>query len=306
MIGENFFATRHAKPERYKTDIDPASKEYPDLTERGVEQAQEKARGEISDLINSAPENAVILIGATSDQPRTKQTAEIYGDELAKIQKDTHDENILVLTKKDIEAMADSQDNNTNKPGFAIGETVKVVKNIESIIKDNAEKKVVVDYPLMVKQLAYKYNNRWTDQNGNKTEYFSEILKKYNNNHEEAGKDWIANQGKLELPGGHIIHGPNPAQVGAEYLEGVRRLFDFAKKYIGERPLIVGEIGHQWDLDALVTYLSNNGKVDEESFIKATGGEIAGETEMTQFSLSNKEVKLKYRDREFTISQEKN
>ena len=299
-----FFATRHAKPERNKTEEDLGSKDYPDLTEKGVEQAKEKARGEILDLINDAPEGAVVLIGATSDQPRTKQTAEIYGDELSAIKKNDKASNLLVITKKEIEAMSENKNENSEKPGFSIENIIKVVKKIEAIITENADKKVVVDYPLMVKQLAYKYNNRWTDQNGKKTEYFSEILKKYNNNHEEAGKDWLANQGKLELPDGRVINGPDPAQVGAEYLKGVERMSNFAKEYVGGRPLIVGEVGHQWDLDALVTYLSNNGKVDLESFVKATGGDIAGETEMTQFNISDKEVKLKYRGKEFVVPQE--
>ncbi len=302
-----YFATRHAKPERNKSAEDPASKEYPDLTEGGVEQAKEKARGQILDLIKDAPEGAVILIGATSDQPRTKQTAEIYGDELAAVQREVKEENLVVITKSDIEAMVPEavrgsiSGQDKKQKSFMPGQIIGIVKKIEEIIRVNAGKKIVIDYPLMVKQLAYKYNNRWTDQAGNKTEYFSAILKKYNNNHEEAGKDWLANQGRLELPDGKVIQGPLPEQVGREYFEGAKRLHDFAKQYIGDRPLVVGEVGHQWDLDALVTSLANKGKVDNEAFERVTGGAIAGETEMTEFIVTDEGTRVKYRGKEFAV-----
>ena len=300
MNEEKFFATRHARPERNKTVDDPASLEYPDLTNGGVEQAKERARGEIFDMIKNAPDEAVMVIAATSDQPRTKQTAEIYGDELAAMQKENQYDNLLVITKKDIEAMAEVGEGK-NKDDASISQNINVIKKLEEIIKTNQGKKIVIDYPLMVKQLAYKYNDRWTDKTGKKTEYFSEILKKHNNNHEEAGKDWIANGGRLELSDGRIINGPKPEQVGEEYLQGVQRLRDFAKKYVGERPLIVGEVGHQWDLDALVTYLGNQGKVDKDSFEKITGGKIAGEAEMAEFTVSDQETKVKYRNKEFVV-----
>lgn len=302
MNDKNFFATRHARPERNKTLDDPASKEYPDLTEAGVEQAKEKARGEILSLINNAPEGAVMIIAATSDQARTKQTTEIYGDELAAVQKENQNDNLLVITKRDIEAMGNNG-SEENGEGVSPRQIINTVKNLESIIKSNNEKKVVIDYPLMVKELAYKYHDRWTDKSGKKTEYCTEILKKHNNNHEEAGIDWLANNGRLELSDGRVINGPEPKQVAEEYFRGVQRLYSFAKKYVGERPLIVGEVGHQWDLDALVTYIGNQGKVDKESFDRITGGQIAGEAEMAEFTVSDKEAKIKYRNQEFVVSQ---
>lgn len=305
MNDEQFFATRHARPERNKTEVDLASKDYPDLTEGGVEQAKKKVRGEIFNLINKASENAVIIIAATSDQPRTKQTAEIYGDELAVMQKERKDSNLLVITKTDIEAMT-LDDKGENNAEFSPSRIINTVKKLDEIINSNKNKKIVIDYPLMIKELAYKYHDRWTDQSGKKTEYFSEILKKHNNNHEEAGKDWMTNQGRLELSDGRIINGPIPEQVGAEYFHGVQRLHDFAKKYTGERPLIVGEVGHQWDLDALITYLGNQGKVDQESFEKITGGKFAGEAEMAEFTISGKDTRVKYRNKEFIVPQMEN
>ncbi|MFA6391675.1 MAG: hypothetical protein WCW66_02865 [Patescibacteria group bacterium] len=288
---ESFFATRHARPARDKSDSDPVSETYPDLTQEGVIQAQEKARGEIMDLINNSPEGSVVFIGATSDQPRTKQTAEIYGDALAEYQDDTADDNLVVLTKSRIEEMSGPNGERS------ISETVK---SIQRIITENPDKKIVIDFPLMIKQLAYKYNDRWTDADGKKTEYFSEILKKHGGDHAAAGKDWIANQGKLVMEDGRVIEGPKPENVAKEYLEGIQRVKDFVMKYVEDRHVVIGEVGHQWDIDALVTYLGSN-RVDQESFETITGGDIAGEAEMTSFEIGNDMAKVHYRGKDFEI-----
>ncbi len=299
----SFFATRHSTPERNKTPQDPASKEYPDLTEGGVEKAKAKARSEIAELIKKAPADAVIIIAATSDQPRAKQTAEIYGDELTVLQSQTQDENLITITKKQIDQLTPAvPEEQADKKGFMPGKIIQTVNKLKEVISQNPDKKIIIGYPIMVNELAYKFRNRWTDKAGKKTEYFSEILKKHSNNHEEAGKDWIANDGKLELPNGRTIQGPHPADVGKEYLQGVRRLQEFAKSHIGNRPVIVGEVGHQWDLDALVTALANNGKVGMESFNRITGGDIAGETEMTEFTIADNRTTVKYRGKKFITS----
>lgn len=289
MEKERYFATRHARPERNKSESDPASEEYPDITVEGVEQAREKARGEILDLINDSPEGSVLFIGATSDQPRTKQTAEIYGDALAEYSREADSDDILVVTKSEIEEMSDEDGSKGYK---------KRVEKLQKLIDANPDKKIVLDYPLMVKQLAYKYDDRWTDKQGNKTEYFTEILKKHGGSHDEAGKDWIANNGELILEDGRILNGPLPEKVAQDYLEGINRVKDFVKKHVSDRPVIIGNVGHQWDIDALVTYLSR-GKVDDKLFQEVTGGEIARETEMTSFEIDEGVVTLKYRGNEF-------
>lgn len=295
MERESYFATRHARPERDKSAADPASTEYPDLTEQGVVQAREKASGEILSLINQSPERSVIFIGATSDQPRTKQTAEIYGDALAAYSEEAQPSDTLVVTKSAIEAMSDE----AGKESYS-----KIIKALQDIAKSNPDKKIVVDYPLMIKQLAHKYDNRWTDAKGNKTEYFSAILKKHDNNHAEAGKDWLANSGTLALEDGRTLQGPLPEKVATDYLEGIKRTREFVARYTGDRPVVIGEVGHQWDIDALVTYLAK-GKVDLDSFQEATGGEIAGEAEMTRFEFDGDMTRVHYRDKDFELTEPK-
>src|SRR3989344_503842 len=100
---ERYFTTRHAKPARDKSEKDHVSIDYPDLTQHGVEQARERARQEISNLIDRSSGHSVIFIGATSDQPRTKQTAEIYGDELSSLGVDRND--LVVVTRRQIESI---------------------------------------------------------------------------------------------------------------------------------------------------------------------------------------------------------
>lgn len=247
-------------------------------------------------MINASPENAVVVIGATSDQPRAKQTAELYGDALSELQKQTGDETYRVITKSEIDSMAEEQNLG---PG-------QIVRQLEELVTSNPNRRVVIDYPLMVKQLAYKHHDRWTDQKGAKTEYFSGILKKHGNNHAEAGKDWIANAGHLEIDG-RVVQGPQPEQVAKDYLEGIKRLHDFVEQHAPGRPLVIGEVGHQWDLDAVVTYLGNNGVVDEAGFQKVTGGDIAGETEITTFTIDSENPDqsiVRYRGKEFPVTVE--
>lgn len=228
MQGENsererYFATRHARPAREAKENDPISKEYADLTERGVDQARERARNDILKLIQNAKAGAVIFIGGTSDQPRTKQTAEIYGDAIAEMKPEIENQGTLVITKGDIdkmitdrigvEAVTQAKKEKSSMPG----QITKVVESLRKMVAENSDKKMVIDYPLMLKELAFKYRGRWTDQKGNKTEYFSEVLKKHGQNNHAAGEDWIANQGRLEV-GDRVIQGPEPRQVAEDYI----------------------------------------------------------------------------------------
>lgn len=64
--------------------------------------------------------------------------------------------------------------------------------------------------------------------------------------------------------------------------------------------MVVGEVGHSWDLDAVACYLAK-GKVDKESFHEVCGGKIINESEMISDIIVTPEGKtsVKYRGREF-------
>jgi hypothetical protein len=254
---------RHDRPARSASETDPVSKDYNDLTSAGVEHAREVAKEEILETIAKAPLRALMFIGGKSDQPRSGQTGEVWGEALSEVVEGRED--LVVLTKKQIDEM---RGESKEKGG-------KVINSIQEIIRANPDKKVVVDYPLFIKQFGYGFEDRWTEKDKKtdkikKTEYFSEILKKYNNDHAACIADWLKNDGKLALDDGRVLQGPRPEDVAKEYIEGLSRLYQFTKDMVPDRPVLVQGIGHQWDLDAVVTFLAT-GSVTYENWVRAMG-----------------------------------
>ena len=162
---------------------------------------------------------------------------------------------------------------------------------------------MVVTYPLWIKELSYAYDNRWTDAKGKKTDYFAQLVEKYHGSHAEAVHDWIANQGRLELADGRVLQGPQPETVAREYLRGLGRLQQFARDTVPDRPVIVHGVGHQWDLDAVATYLAE-GKVDKESFEKVSGGTVINNSEMVSDIVVSPDGKtsVNYRGQQFDFA----
>ena len=76
-------------------------------------------------------------------------------------------------------------------------------------------------------------------------------------------RDWFENRGRI----GDLV-GPNPKEVAEEQMKGIARLREFAKKHFSDRPLIIGSVGHSWNLDALAVYLANDGEISKELFEK--------------------------------------
>lgn len=247
--------SRHAKPLRDASEADPISPDFPELTQKGVEQAEETAQTDLLEILDRAPEGTVMFIGTKTDQERTGQTAEIYGNKLKEIAHDR--KGLIVFTKSDVDQIVQTQG------------TTKGIAAITDLIHANPDKKIVIDYPLYIKQLGYEYQNRWTED-GKKTEYFDEILKKHNGNHAEGVHDWMQNNGVLITEDGRTIEGPKPEDVAKQYLEGIKRVHDFAKGQIEDRPIIIHGVGHQWDLDAVATYLAK-GHVTYEDFLDVMG-----------------------------------
>lgn len=294
--------SRHAESLRH--DPMNQSKEYPSLTKYGVEQAREAANSDLIEIINRSPEGTILFIGGKSDQDRTGHTGEVYGDELNNLTKEKKD--LLVLTKEEIDGIIVK--NKTEKKG---GRAINVILDF---IKNNIDKKIVVVYPLYIKQLGYAYKDRWTTTDPEtgkvvKTRYFSEILKKYNQDHARCIRDWMETNGVLTLDNGETIQGPKPEDIAKEYLHGLKRLNDFAKRQFPSRPIVVHGVGHQWDLDAVVTYLAQ-GKVSYEDFVKTMGrpeaepkAQVIGESEVISnitIDPNTAKTTVKYRGQEFS------
>jgi hypothetical protein len=272
--------SRHANPARYSGPDNPLSKKYHSITEKGVKQAHITVREELIPALEATPPDTVLFILAKSDQTRTGHTADAYGDEFDRIAQSRDDLFVLTKTKLSVQR----------------GNTIRTIKEI---IKGNPDKKIIVVYPLCVKQLSYAFEDRWiTDCN--KASYFEELVKKCGGDYGDSLHDWIETQGKLVLEDGTTITGPLPEKVAREYLEGIMRVYHFVKKKVPNRPIRVHGVGHQLDLDAVVTFLAT-GKVDTLSFIKVTGGTAINESELiTDITFSsNGRITVKYRGKEF-------
>ncbi len=292
--------SRHTTSARQLKVGESLSSEYPSLTEGGVEKAREKARTELLDIIEKSPAGTILFIGGKSDQTRTGDTGEIYGVELKKISETKND--LFVLTKSDIDKMRQEIKENDSEG--------KIIDKIKTVISEQSNKKVVkvvVDYPLWIKELSYAYDNRWTDSKGKKTDYFDEVVKKYNGDHAPAAADWIENQGRLELSDGRVLQGPEPEKVAKEYLHGLARLQAFAEKVVPNRTVKVLGAGHQWDLDAVMCFLAE-GKVNKDTFDRVCGGKVINDSELISEIGVTPEGKtsVKYRGQEFNYEGVKN
>jgi len=300
-IGAGTFS-RHAKSLRHIDGADSASEEFSSLTIHGVEQARETARTKLLENIKKSPAGSVLFIGGKSDQDRTGQTAEVYGDELKKFEES---DNLTIITKKQIESFTKMQN---DERGFSPSQIILVLRKIKQIVNERPNQKIVITYPLEIKQLGYEYGRRWTHQ-GKKIEYFDKLVKKYHGSHARAVHDWLKNQGKLTLDDGTIIEGPKPEIVAKEYLHGLSRLYQFTKNQLGNRPVEVLAVGHQWDLDAVVTYLAR-GRVTYQDWTEIMGRQgqdiekqVIGETELiSNISIDpdTRKTTVRYRDKNFS------
>lgn len=322
------FISRHAESAKYGKPHE----EYISLTPEGVKQARERARSEILEIIQEAPEGAVIFIGGGSDQLRTRETGEIYGEELNRIVYEDLKgiSDVEVITKRDIEeattptyhqVLKKAQETSDERELRKIAEDLKqesyamTLQQIEEIIKENPDKKIVVDYPVRLWGFSYGYKAkgeegglvgepRWIDEKtGKASDFFATVVREKGN--DEGGQIWIRQGGEYTDQSGRVLKGPKPIEVAKEYLAGLVKLQEFAKKHT-DKPLVIGGVGHSWDIDALATWLSLGcpKEISSEDFYQqfmkiSQGGEIIKETEMVRFEINADGVKIKYRGKEY-------
>ncbi|MBU4369262.1 hypothetical protein KKG58_00690 [Patescibacteria group bacterium] len=273
------FISRHT--EKVK-DKKIESKQYPGITEKGVDIAKERAKKEILELIEQSEPGSVIFIGGATEQVRTKSTAEVYGDELKEALKNREDE-FLVIIRKDIQEKA-------KEKGYT-----KTVEQIVEALNANQDKKVIIDFPMFLKDFSMERLG-WVDKQGNLTQYADKLLKRNNDDDYASAKDWIENKGKMG-----DLEGPDPEEAAKGYKRAIERLEEFAKKYIGDRPLVIGMVGHSWDIEAYMTYLLNHGRVDVEGFEKIAKGRIIGDAELTKIKISPIMTTVSYRGEDFVV-----
>lgn len=305
------FVTRHSK--KAEKGAEPLI-EYPNLSPEGVELAKQRAN-DILKLVDGAPAGTVMFIGGGSDQPRTEETADIYGKEINQLVnyelKDRSD--IQVVTKDFIDWATGP---NQATPEEKQKNLELILRRIEEMIKENPGKKFVVDYPMQLWGFSYGYKSRnekgelsgeqrWLDEEtGKASKFIDTIMKEKGNN--KGGQAYIAGAGEYVDQNGQTLHGPKPQEVARQYFAGLKKLGEFAGRHT-DRPLILGGVGHAWDTDSLATWLSlgcPEVEVDKDKFNQrfleiSQGGEIVNETEMVSFEVGPQQVKVRYRGKEF-------
>ncbi len=276
---KNFFIFRHSdKPDEKNLE----SQTHPGLSEKGVEKAREQKAKEIKEIVDNASDRALIYIGGATELSRTKSTAIAAGEGLKTLYE--NDETVLVLTKKEILSQAGKTE--------SLSSTIKkIVEIIES--DENKNKKIVVDFPLFVKELSF--GRRWDAKKDN-FEYFDYLDKKYGDNEEGAFEEWSHTKGE-NIEGSE---GPDPETVAEEYLFGLDRIHEFAKKYFPDRPVVIGAVSHRWDLDAAILKLIA-GEVSPKSFKEISNEKLTDTTEGTAITIGEDQMKIAWRGKEFEI-----
>ena len=283
------FGFRHTK-----TDTLPNGERI--VSNVGRELAEQRARSEeVSRLIDQAPPGAVIFLGGASDAIRTHETGEAIGNTLADVYVDRTD--IHVIPPHEIRAFTE-----------VAGSRAETIRQIQTVIADRPSQKVVITYPFTLKELSPNApvegvpgESRWRvgGKEAEFTGYTKFLLAKGKENPPDGDlREWFKNKGVVE---GQKV-GPAPEEVAQAYLKAFDRLKAFVTKQVADRPVVVGLVGHSWDLDALAVYLGNNGVIDEAGYDRVRGtGHMVKETELLQFSIDHGQATLNYRGQAVTV-----
>lgn len=279
----------------------PESKRYQGLAEGVAVEAVREAMPEVFDMIESSDKDALIVFIGASEEPRVQVTVEVMGDLLEEKYKGNHQE--AVVTRSQIEKMRTEKDGNPEK--------FKVIQNLSNLIAQNRDKQVILDYPLFVKELSLRPHIRQSETavhtgfaqhimdrakevHGDSTRYGADgkvdKLASYQAETTDGAKVFMSMQKKEEVaPYG----GATPQYIAEQHVRAIGRLTSFIKRQLQEkdrgRQLIIGMIGHGWNLDAFFSYLANEGKANTEGYIKATGdGEAVRMPEMAKIKIGRR------------------
>lgn len=264
------------------------SEQYPSLTEQGVERAQELARTEFTKMIEEADPSTVMFLGGASEEVRTKQTGDVIGNSLAEHFRDRED--IAVITRADIEQL---------RIRTKEAEGGRVLPELQRLLDENQGKKVVVTYPLAIKQFGLRPHHR-EKETGAHTPYIQALLARTGRDENKAVLEWFRNKGKIEKEG-KVLEVPSPQQTAEAHVEGINRLRTFTTRFAKDRPVLVGLVGHGWQLDALAVYLANKGRANVTGFKKLFGGKALKQPEAGTVTVSQQGATFSYRGKDYDV-----
>ncbi|OHA02174.1 MAG: hypothetical protein A3H71_00695 [Candidatus Sungbacteria bacterium RIFCSPLOWO2_02_FULL_48_13b] len=267
--GPEYWLTRHAQ------SVSGVDKTLP-LTPEGVEQTKERARV-LAEMIAEAPPGTVIFHGGVSPFTRTRLTIGAYTNELKELLKDRED--VMFVDREEIHEDA-------KRVGYL--ETARGVVRKAEVSPDA---KVVIDLPLALKGLMDE--NQFYFPNGEVKPEWMALLVKHGKDFTSAVKEWFSMQPRTD----DAL--PDPYHIAESYIRDMRRLDEFAKRFFPDRPRRVTFVGHSFAIDALLTYIANEGEITPEGFEKI-GGRVVSETELSIIEPGTS-MKLHYRDQDFEL-----
>lgn len=171
---------------------DLPSDNYLGVTIEGERKARETARRQYKELIDYSAPNAILFIGGSSEEDRTCSTGEIIGEELENIYAD--DPSIMVITKKKIESWQEEDSEEDKKIN-----NIKILSKLQNIIEANPDKKIIIAYPLYLKEISLRPFFR-SPINGEHTQFSQEIIKQAGQDEFAATKLWFACNGRIKIP----------------------------------------------------------------------------------------------------------
>ena len=265
---------------RHSTKAKQEESEYKQLSLSGVERAQERAK-DLTEAVEQSDDGTIFFLGGNSIEDRTKSTLEVYSDELKRNFQDNED--VLFFGRDKIKDMS--------KDGYS-----STAESLIEEIQQSPESKVIIDLPLYIKDIMKKES--WYESTGEVKKGQLELLEKHGKDYTGAIKEWFKQVNNKQ---GSI----NPKEIAENYLNGIKRLEEFIKKFAPDRKINIVMIGHSFEIDALLTYLANDGKIDAEGFEKI-GGKVVDETELSTIELKNEgQINLNYRGNDFVFKSQK-
>jgi len=266
------------------------SSQYTSITKEGVRKAREMANSEFGEIVDNMDKNGILFIGGASEEIRTKETAEVIGDQLSKKYQD--EKGIDIFTKENINNLREQAKEEKNK----------FINKIKKLIENHPDQKLVFTYPLFLKEFSLRPHHR-DKKTGEHSDYIKTLLKKTGYDKEKALMEWFKNKGKISDENKEFKV-PSPQKTAENHLLGIERLRSFAKKITNKRSIDIGLVGHAWQLDALAVYLANNGQVSAEAFKKYFKNKGIKQPEAGRISIEEDKAVFTYRGEEYPISQE--
>jgi len=264
------------------------SENYPHITIEGEEKTREIARLNFKKLIEQSVEGSILFIGGASEEERTKETAEVIGDELKECFQ--NDAELMIFTKKEMDDLGEQ----------AKAKKTSTNKIIRFIIENNPNKKMVFTFPFYLKEFSLRSHHR-EKETGKHTDYMLELLEQTNYDERAAALEWFKNNGTIKDESGKTFKVPTPQETAETHISGINRLKSFAKKFAPDRSINIGIVGHGWQLDALALYIANKGKVDAESFERVFGNQLIQQPETGVITFDKNRTLLEYKEKTYEI-----